>query len=235
MKGKKLAIIILLISLGFSIPISFSDTKYVEFTIYIDRTAPEYSNETITSELINNSSEEINISAFWTDNHALKNYYYESNITGEYQSSIAKNFVNGLSNETIKITNPEYEGRTVYYSFYGFDNAANYNQTEYKSFSILSQSPHYNDTIQSTNTITAGNNITLSAYWTDNFNVKNATLQINDLGWQDKETMTINSINAWSNFTLNTTGLFGNVDWKITAIDNIGNLNTTEMLSFTVI
>jgi hypothetical protein len=235
MKSKNLAIIILLISLSFSIQKSYSDTKYVEFTIYIDRTAPEYSNETITSQLINNSNEQINISAYWTDNYQLKSYYYESNITGTYQSSTAKNFINGWSNETITVTNADYEGLTVYYSLYGFDNAANYNQTEYKSFNIISQSPQYNNTQQSDDTISANNNITLSAYWTDNFNLKNATLQINDTEWTDKETITIDLINAWSNFTFNTTGLLGSIDWKIKATDNVGNINITNFMSFTVI
>ncbi|MFA5333048.1 MAG: hypothetical protein WC376_00955 [Candidatus Nanoarchaeia archaeon] len=235
MKSKIIAAILLLISLSFSIQISFSDTKYVEFTIFIDRTAPEYSNETITSELINNSNEEINISVFWTDNHALKNYYYESNITGDFMNSTLKSFSQAYSNETITVTNADYEGRSVYYRFIGFDMAGNINSTEYKTFNILSQSPNFSNVSQSANEITQGNNITLSAYWADNFNIKNATLEINDLGWQDKETLIINSINSWSNFTINTTGLSGSIDWKIKAFDNIGNLNTTDILNFTLI
>ncbi|MFA5303402.1 MAG: hypothetical protein WC393_02610 [Candidatus Nanoarchaeia archaeon] len=235
MKSKIIAAILLLISLSFSIQISFSDTKYVEFTIFIDRTAPQYSNETITSELINNSNEEINISAFWTDNHALKNYYYESNITGEFMNSTLKGFSQDYSNETITVLNKDYEGRTVYYSFYGFDIAGNINSTEYKSFNILSQAPNFSNVSQSVSEIAQGNNITLSAYWADNFNVKNATLEINDSGWEEKDSMTLNSSQSWSNFTINTTGLLGSIDWRIKAFDNIGNFNTTNILSFTLI
>ncbi|MDD4353434.1 MAG: hypothetical protein PHN56_03170 [Candidatus Nanoarchaeia archaeon] len=235
MKSKILAIIVLFISLSFSFKLAFSNTQYIEFTIFIDRTAPEYYNETITADIINNSNEEINISAYWIDNHALNFYYYESNITGTFTNSTSKSFTQGYSNETIKNINADYEGRSVYYKLIGFDRVGNLNSTEYTQFSILNQTPLFTNVSQSNDNIAAGNNITLAAYWNDNFNIKNATLQFDETGWTDKEDMIINSLASWSNFTYNTTGLSGSVSWRIKASDNVGNINTTEAMSFSVI
>jgi hypothetical protein len=234
MKSKTQAILALFISLNFllSFQTAFSNTQYVEFTIYVDRTAPEYYNETIFGGL-NQSADALNISAFWADNHALSNYYYESNITGSYENSALKSFIEGYSNETITATDADYEGRSVYYRFTGFDIAGNANSTEYKLFSILSQSPQFSNVSQSHEIISAGDNITLSAYWTDNFNIKNATLQINNGSWEDRENLILNSLSSWSNFTLNTAGLSGSIGWKIKAYDNIGNFNLTPAMSFT--
>jgi len=230
MKTKTLATIIIL--LVATLNTAFSNGRYeVGFTLYIDRTAPEYANEAITGEL-NKSLDSVNISAYWTDNRALKSYYYESNITSSFVTSLAKNFVGNYSNETITAINASLEGRSVYFRFHSLDLVGNLNQTEYKSFSILSQSPQYFNVNQSLNIITQYNNITLSSYWTDNFNVKNATLQLNATGWVG-ETLTINSLNSWSNFTYNASNL-GEISWNITAYDSVGNSNTTEELIFTV-
>jgi hypothetical protein len=233
MKSKTRAILALFISLNFllSFQAAFSNTQYVEFTIYIDRTAPAYSNEIMAGE-ISQSGDSINVSSFWSDNHKLSNYYYESNITGSYENSALNSFNEGYSNETVAVTDADYEGRSVYYRFIGFDLAGNANSTEYKSFSILSQNPQFSNVSQSADEITQGSNITLSAYWTDNFNAKNATLQINNGSWEDKETLALNSQSSWSNFTFNTAGLSGSIGWKIKSYDNIGNFNLTTAMSF---
>lgn len=240
MKSKKEKIIFLIfISISFSLIINtgFSDTKYVEFRIYIDRTAPEYFNETISSDLINDSNDLINISVFWRDNDLLSHYFYESNITGVFENSTSKNFIEGYSNETIIINNASYEGETVYYKFYGFDRAKNMNQTEYKSFSILSQEPFFSNITQSHDVINEGENITLSAYWSDNFNVYESILQTNKTSeWTDESSIIHNSNLAWSNYTFNTSDYAGNsIAWRIKARDSVGNINTTTQLIFNVI
>jgi hypothetical protein len=210
----------------------------VQFQIRVDNTAPIYSNLLINSTAINGINEMVEFSSLWADDYTgLKDYYFSWNITKNFENTTSKNFINNWANITKSISEPDYEGRTVASLFYSFDKNNNLRQTEPLYFQVINQSPYYSNVSQSGNIIAEGEIVNLSAYWTDNFNVYESILETNKTGvWSSQESMTLNSISTWSNYTFNTSGYKGkNIAWKISAGDNVKNINSTDEMIFSVI
>ncbi|VVB74555.1 Uncharacterised protein [Candidatus Tiddalikarchaeum anstoanum] len=233
MKRQVVAVVLFLLL----IPYSFAQTNgFVSFQFRIDIAPPVYSEYNSNTTSINAINECVAFSAYWTDEVRLNYYLFEWNITNSFENSTLNNFDNGWSNTTRIIDNPDYEGHSVYYKFFGFDKNNNMNETYFNSFSILNKAPSYSDIAESNPNPTPGDVITLSSHWADNFNVYSTKLQTNHSGtWIDNSTILINASNGWANYTWDTTGYNGEtIYWKIIAEDNVLNSNETEIYSFTV-
>ncbi len=233
MRRKIVAITILLLFSS-----AFAQTNgVIEFMVRVDLTSPVYQNFNSNVSQINSINEAIKFYALWSDDwEGLDHYLFEWNISGTYVNEGPYNFDNGWSNITKIIDNPNYEGEYVVFSFYGYDVNGNFNQTEYKSFTLTNEPPSYSQVSQSDNNPTEGDIVTISSYWEDNFNLYKAVLQTNFSGsWLDNQTEIINAKNGWANFTWDTTGYGGEtIWWRIVGYDNVTNTNITEEYRFTV-
>jgi len=84
-----------------------------------------------------------------------------------------------------------------------------------------------------------GDEVKLSAYWTDNYYLDTAVLETDRLNpgvFQAEQIMSFNGASSgWSNFTLNTTCEGDrNIQWRIKVNDTVGNENATDVQSFYV-
>ncbi len=217
---------------------AFAQTNgVVEFMVRVDSTSPVYQNFNSNVTTINTINEAIKFYALWSDDwEGLDYFLFEWNISGVYVNEGPYSFNLGWSNVTKIISDPNYEGEYVVFSFYGYDVNGNFNQTEYKSFIITNEAPSYSQISQSNNAPIAGEIVNISSFWEDNFNVYKAVLQTNFSGvWTDNQTKIIDSNTGWANFTWNTSGYSGQtIWWRIVGYDNATNTNTTEEYSFTV-
>jgi hypothetical protein len=95
--------------------------------------------------------------------------------------------------------------------------------------------PTWYNQSQNVSKLHKGEAINLSARWTDNKGLKNATLAHNGTGtWQNVSTIALSGTENWSNFTL-VTGLGwtpGIKGWKIYANDTSNNENVTDVMTF---
>jgi len=233
---RAIIVLILIISL---ISASYSDTSgYVSFTFRIDKSAPTYSELSANTTEVSNINELVLFSAYWEDNYVgLKDYYFTWNMTGTFDNTTSRNYAGNWSNITRAVSDPDAEGTNISYGFYAFDKNNNMNYTGNNYFSVINKAPEYSEVTQSNSTPADGEVITLSAYWTDNFNIYDSVLETNKTGaWSTTELMTPDSNPAWTNYTFNTSGFIGqSIAWRIKAADNANNINTTEELIFSVI
>ncbi len=124
------------------------------------------------------------------------------------------------------------------------DDAGNHNLTIPVSFLYDTTPPDYSHqswtdiTPTPDNTLITGDEVRLSVYWTDNFELDNSTLQIKPEhgGWSDEEVIEHNLTSSrWSNFTLNTSS-YGDelIEWRVKTLDSSGNERVSDTMSFFV-
>lgn len=238
MRRKK--IIELVVATALVLSLSTADTIAIQFIVKIDRIPPFYFDFGSNASVISKLNDSIKFYAYWEDNFWLGNWKFEWNISGNWINDTEQVFENapktGWSNLTKIINEPTYEGRTVAFRFHASDLFDYWNSTQEGSFSIISQSPKWSSLgPENGSPVSQGENITLYSFWDDNFNVETAVLELNATGsFTENGSILINSVSGWSNFTINTTGMLGNIYWKIRANDSIGNENVTEVRYFTV-
>ncbi len=206
----------------------------IEFHIYVDRTPP-VSDSLNYSPVINSINDNFSASAHWSDDYAVKEFVFNWNISGEFVSDSPQSLINDWSNIT-KWFNPVDEGKTIGFTISAVDYSGNWNNTGINVFTISNQSPDYSQVSESTDSPLIGESVSISSFWSDNFEVTNVTLQTNESGyWHDNGSpVIINSINGWANFTIDTTGMNNSpYYWRLIGFDAISNSNTTPPQFFT--
>lgn len=209
---------------------------FIEFSIYVDRQAPQYDNYSINTTIINNINESFELSSQWLDDYKLDYYAFEWNITGGYKNE-TNQFVDDWANITKTINNPLDEGKNVSMRFHATDVSGNWNSTEYKELIITSMNASYYYVEQNDSSPYPGDPVLISSYWTDNFQVNNVYYQTNETeDWLNNGSpVTLNATSGWANFTINTTGMTsGPVYWRLRGLDAIGNSNESPINFFTV-
>ncbi|UZE91962.1 MAG: hypothetical protein IB616_04370 [Methanosarcinales archaeon] len=141
-----------------------------------------------------------------------------------------------VTNNAVNFTYSETSG-TYNFSVRFYNTTHHFNTTTTNStVTVDIASPEWYDQGQDVNSLHKGESITVSTRWTDNINLKNATLSANaTVGWEDIETIYLGGTDKWSNFTLTTQLLNwtpGIKGWNITANDTAGNENTTDVKTF---
>ena len=99
------------------------------------------------------------------------------------------------------------------------------------------QAPYWSNQSQNASSIPQGSNILLSAYWTDNINLSYAVLATNESGvWTNRSTIIMTGAANWSNFTWSNASvpMGTNVGWRIYANDTSGNINVTNISTFSI-
>ncbi len=215
--------------------VAFAQTNgFVSFQFTVDNSTPLYSNFNSNVSEVNNLGEAVSFSALWEDAYEGLDYYY---FEWDGVNSTETSFVNGWSNETRTVDNANLEGRSIYYAFHAVDLNNNWNSTGYNTLSIISSAPVDSMVAQDNPSPTAGEVVEISSYWSDNFNVYNATLQTNYSGaWLDNQTVYLNTLSGWANYSWDTTGYSTQtIWWRINGFDNASNMNTTSITRFDVI
>jgi hypothetical protein len=96
---------------------------------------------------------------------------------------------------------------------------------------------HTDITLTPDNSTITGDTVIVSAYWTDNLYLSYADLEImtNEEWISYSRIENINSPQAWTNYTINTSLISEEfINWRITVADIAGNTNTTPMQNFYV-
>ena len=82
-----------------------------------------------------------------------------------------------------------------------------------------------------------GESVALKVNWSDNYNLSNATLEINASGtFVNDSSLSITGVGAWANFTFSipiSTSL-GNISWRQYADDYFANTNKTKLYNITI-
>lgn len=214
-------------------PILAQTNGYVGLSIYIDNVSPYYDFFSGLST-INSIDEEFHAYAHWVDNVRLKEFVFEWDKDGMANDS-AVAMVDDWSNVT-KSFNGNDEGKTINYRFHGYDSRLNYNTTSLRQVVTVNKDPDYSDLAQSNNSPSIGDQVNISSYWTDNFEVDRVYLQTNESGaWHDNGSpVDIDNQEGWANFTIDTTGFNTSpYYWRLNGYDQVGNDNTTPINYFT--
>ncbi|MBN1923351.1 MAG: hypothetical protein JW791_01150 [Nanoarchaeota archaeon] len=227
--------VIVLTAMLMAFSLAFAQTNaQVSFIITVDNLGPEYSNYSSNTSTINALGQSVYFSSYWTDDIVgLDYYYFEWNGV----NTTAKSFVDNWSNETRTVSDANLEGQSISYAFHAKDLNHNWNSTYEDTISVVSAAPEYYTWESNSSNPAQGDIVLFSSYWTDNFNVYNATMQTNHSGeWLDNQTIYLNSLIGWANYTWNTTGYAGeSVWWRINGFDNATNMNTTSEYSINVV
>ncbi len=228
-------ILILFMYLFLLSPALCQTNGYINFMITLDFEPPQYSLLSSNTISINNIGESIEFSAYWTD-YELGDYKFSWNITNTFENSSNQEYVNGWSNETRTINNANYEGRSVGWKYYGFDANNNLNTTTIKYFDIISEEPEYSQISQDKDTPAEGEVVNISSYWTDNFEIDHVDILTNETSsWETHDTVNINDVSGWANFTYDTTGHSGEtIWWRVNGYDAISTNTISTTHSFSV-
>lgn len=220
--------------------VSFSQNNgQVGFRIEIqDVIPPEYSNFNSTTLAVSELNENVTFSANWTDKYALDSWIFSWDMSGIYQNVSFGNFTSDTwSNATLNVTNKYVEGRSINCLFFANDTSNNWNSTSLITLNAINQNPMYNNLAQQNDSLGAGEYNTLSADFTDNFNLDRVFLWMkNDTEWYVENVTVIDNKTYSYNYSYATTGLLPStiVYWYLFANDSAGNGNTTVTKSFSI-
>gem|GEM_PF-3194276 len=217
------------------------------FQVLVDVWAPQLIEFAINPSTVTELGESVEFSANWSD-YNLSYYVFRWDITGEMANDSPVDFTTTWSNLTKTITNSSDEGRNINVRIFAVDwNGLTNWTTTPSQLPIQSIKPVPSDETQSLDTVTNGSPITLSVFWTDNFEMDFAKLQIDngsvgsflDTG----DVIQIDNKTGWTNFTYETIYI-GPVSWRVVGFDKAyanetggagNNWNISAEMNFTVI
>ncbi|RLG01856.1 hypothetical protein DRN58_00840 [Thermococci archaeon] len=219
---------------------SANNLKHLIYQFTIDNTSPQIIlNSPINYLNTTNTTIVFNFTAIDNLATTLNCSLYIDSILNQTNESTMNN-----TSTTFTITNVE-EGIHTWHINCS-DNVPNFNVSETREFTVDFTPPTWsnqNQTIngQCTDVVHRGDTIKLSAYWTDNIELSRALLETNETGtWENKTSyespQDLTGTSDWSNFTWSNSSITPGtkVGWRIYANDTTGNINQTNVMSFTV-
>lgn len=228
--GKRVLLVVCLVLT----PVFASTNSHMSFHIYIDNVSPYYTFFTGLS-LIEDINQEFSCSAHWVDDVRLSDYKIEWDHGGVSTNTTTYSIIDGWSNYTTTFNSAD-EGDVISYRIHASDSRLNWNHTTYRSVTVSSIKPENTLLEQDNASPIIGDNVEITSYWVDNFEVDNVVLQTNETGdWHDNGSpVNIDYTEGWANFTINTTGMNTSpYHWRLNGTDQVGNSNTTPINYFT--
>ena len=221
-----------------TIEIPYMQAQPIEITLG-DETPPKYYDVGDNESGNVAQGRPIKLFARWEDNFGLKEAVLYTNKSGSWSkwSTISISGTNNWSNFTIDTSSLS---GWIFWRINASDTSSNYNVTPVQSF-YVSVGVRWSALGQNTSEVNQGEPVKVYAYWNSEIELSKAVLLTNRSGSWEAETSTLSSnplslsgTAAWSNFTINTTKLFGYVFWKIKANNTGGEWNITDVMSFKV-
>ncbi len=123
------------------------------------------------------------------------------------------------------------------YDFYESSITINYG-ANYRNVTLGDTiAPAYSDVgDNSSGSVFQGDFVKIYGYWTDAMELDYAWLETNRSGsWSVEDNFSLSGMAGWTNFTFDTSGLAGQLSWRIRVQDTYGNENVTDEHSFTIV
>jgi hypothetical protein len=216
--------------------VTFTVNELSEFIQFpVDTTPPQWSNQS-QSTSAPAVGDQVNLSAYWTDDTALSHAWLATNETGIWENKTTYGSpisfaaaVNGWSNFTWQNSSIT-AGTVVAWRIYANDTSGNENVTDIMTFKVSdTQPPTYS--LNSTNSTTAGSAISHNLYWQDDVGLSHAIFSFDNCtgSMQNISVMSLSGIASWSNFTVVINSTVGcTIRWCVYANDTSNNWNGTS-------
>jgi hypothetical protein len=216
--------------------VTFTVNELSEFIQFpVDTTPPQWSNQS-QSTSTPAVGDQVNLSAYWTDDTALSQAWLATNETGIWENKTTYGSpisfaaaVNGWSNFTWQNSSIP-AGTVVAWRIYANDTSGNENVTDIMTFKVSdTQPPTYS--LNSTNSTIAGTPVSHNLYWQDDVGLSHAIFSFDNCtgSMQNISVMSLSGIASWSNFTVVINSTVGcTIRWCVYANDTSNNWNGTS-------